>query len=74
MFGDFVQGAITVGNREDVASCFRLAEKYYREGNGYLQNAIGVSFVEHLELPGPILRREYLQLVKAGMAESLPYL
>ena len=60
----------------------RLAEKYFRDGNDHLQNAIGVSFLEHLnlqnaqwawELLGPILQREYLQLVDAGMAKPLPY-
>jgi hypothetical protein len=83
VFADFVQRAINIGNTKDVASCFRLAEKYYRDGTDQLQNAIGVSFVEHLdlrnaqwawELLGPILKREYLQLVDAGMAKSLPYL
>jgi hypothetical protein len=83
VFANFVQRAITLGNTKDVASCFKLAEKYYRDGNDHLNNAIGVSFVEHLdlrnarwawELLGPVLKTEYLQLVDAGMAKSLPYL
>ncbi|QHO77490.1 hypothetical protein ACH79_37525 [Bradyrhizobium sp. CCBAU 051011] len=83
VFAGFVQRAITLGNTKDVASCFKLAEKYYRDGNDHLKNAIGVSFIEHLdlrnarwawELLGSVLKREYLQLVDAGMAKSLPYL
>jgi hypothetical protein len=83
VFADFVQRAITLGNAKDVALCFKLAEKYYRDGNDRMKNAIGVSFVEHMELGnaqwawellGPVLKREYLQLVNAGMAKSLPYL
>jgi len=82
VFTDFVQRGIAARNAEEVASCFKLAEKYFRDGNDHLQNAIGVSFLEHLnlqnaqwawELLGPILQREYLQLVDAGMAKPLPY-
>ncbi|MGY8637335.1 hypothetical protein RAD15_33195 [Bradyrhizobium sp. 14AA] len=83
VFAGFVQRAIALGNAKDVALCFKLAEKYHREGNDQLRNAIGVSFVEHLnlgnakwawELLGPILKKEYLQLADAGMAKPLPYL
>jgi hypothetical protein len=83
VFADFVRRAITLESAKDVALCFKLAEKYYRDGDDRMKNAIGVSFVEHLdlhnapwawELLGPILKREYLQLVDAGMAKSLPYL
>jgi hypothetical protein len=83
VFTSFVQRAITLGNAKDVASCFRLVEKYYMDGNDQLRNAIGVSFVEHLnlgnaqwawELLGPILKKEYLQLADAGMTRPLPYL
>jgi hypothetical protein len=83
VFADLAQRAIAVGNKKDVASCFSLAERYCMDGNDDLQNAIGVSFVEHLdlrnsrwawELLGPALKREYLQLVNTGMAKSLPYL
>jgi hypothetical protein len=83
VFADFVQRAITLGNKNDVALCFKLAEKYYKDGNDGMKNAIGVSFIEHLhlqnaqwawELLGPILKRVYLQLVGTGMAKPLPYL
>ena len=83
VFANFAQRAIAAGNKKDVASCFKLAEKYCMDGNDDLQNAIGVSFVEHLdlrnarwawELLGPTLKREYLQFVSAGMAKPLPYL
>jgi hypothetical protein len=83
VFADFVQRAIVLENAKEVALCFKLAEKYYRDGNDRMKNAIAVSFVEHLNLNnapwawkllGPILQREYLQLVDAGHAKSLPYL
>jgi len=82
VLADFVQRAITLESTRDVALCFKLAAKYYRDGNDRMKNAIGVSFIEHLrlhnaqwawDLMGPILQRVYLQLVDAGMAKSLPY-
>ncbi|MBH5367956.1 DUF7674 family protein [Bradyrhizobium glycinis] len=82
-FAGFAQRAITLGNAKDVALCFKLAEKYYRDGNYQSRNAIAVSFIEHLnlgnaewawELLGPILKEIYLQLADAGMAKPLPYL
>ncbi|WP_426526425.1 DUF7674 family protein [Bradyrhizobium sp. McL0615] len=82
VLADFVQRAITLENAKDVALCFKLAAKYYRDGNDRMKNAIGVSFIEHLhlhnaqwawDLMGPTLQRVYLQLVDAGMAKSLPY-
>ena len=83
VFADYVQRAITLGNAKDVARCFKLAERYCRDGNNQMQNAIAVSFVEHLDLRnaqwawdllGPILQKVYLQLADAGMANPLPYL
>ncbi|WP_339032249.1 hypothetical protein WI604_12990 [Bradyrhizobium symbiodeficiens] len=83
VFADFAQRAIAAGNEKDVASCFKLAEKYCTDGSHDLRNTIGVSFVEHLDLRnarwawallGPILQREYLQLLSAGLAKPLSYL
>jgi hypothetical protein len=83
VLADFVQRAITRENAKDVASCFKLVEKYQKDGDDRMKNAIGASFVEHLHLHnaewawnlmGPMLRSIYLQLVDAGMADSLPYL
>ena len=83
VFADFVQRAIARENAKDVALCFKLAEKYYGDGNDRMKNAIAVSLIEHLHLQnaewawkllGPMLQRVYLQLVDGGMAESLPYL
>ena len=82
VFTGFAQRAITLGDAKDVALCFNLAEKHYRNGNDQLRNAIGVSFVEHLNLAnaqwawdllGPVLKKVYLQLADAGMAKPLPY-
>ena len=50
VLADFVQRAIALGNAKDVALCFGLAEKYYRDGNDRMKNAIAVSFIEHLPL------------------------
>ena len=83
VFADFVQRAITLGDAKDVASCFKLAEKYYRDGNDHLKNAIGVSLSNTRTCATRngrgscwvrFLKREYLQLVDAGVAKSLPYL
>jgi hypothetical protein len=83
VFRDLVQQAITEGDEETVRLSLMMAERYYRDGNAYMSNAICVSFVEHLDLRkaqwawdllGSGLKRAYLQLVDAGMARPLPYL
>jgi len=47
-FCHFTQAAIDGGNRDDVISCFQIAEKYVRYGNSSLVNAFAVSYLEHL--------------------------
>jgi len=83
VLADYARRAIAAGAKKDVVSCFKLTEKYYGDGNDQLRNAIGVSFVEHLDLGnaqwawdllGPVLKSIYLQLADAGMAKPLPYL
>jgi hypothetical protein len=49
-FLDFVQEQINVGNRENVIKAFQIVERHFKNGNGDLVNAIGVSFLEHLDL------------------------
>jgi hypothetical protein len=48
VFRRFTQQAIDNQEKDVVARCFAIAEKYYAMGNGKLQNAIGVSYVEDL--------------------------
>jgi hypothetical protein len=48
VFRRFTQHAIDNGDRDVVVKCFSIAEKYYAMGNGKLQNALGVSYVEDL--------------------------
>ena len=83
VLADFARRAIAAGAKKDAVSCFKFVEKYCRDGNDELRNAVDVSFVEHLnlgdaqwawDLLGPVLKKEYLQLVDAGMAKPLPYL
>lgn len=83
VFLDFMQHAISLRNEKDVRLCFMLAEKYYKDGNDRLKNAIVVSFVEELNLHdapwawqqmGAVLHDVYLRCVGAGWAKPLPYL
>lgn len=48
VFRRFTQHAIDNQDKDVVVRCFAIAEKYYAMGNGKLQNAIGVSYVEDL--------------------------
>ena len=48
-FRRHTQQAINNGNTNVVSRAFKLAEKYLLLGNGKLQNALGVSYVEDLE-------------------------
>jgi hypothetical protein len=82
VFARFAQRAIMDGDIEKVRLCFKLADKYNNEGTSKVINAIGVSFVEHLnlqkaqwawELLSPSLRTVYLDCVDAGTAAPLPY-
>ena len=50
VFLDFVQEQINAGNRENVIKAFQIVERHFKNGNGDLVNAIGVSFLEHLDL------------------------
>jgi hypothetical protein len=47
-FADFAQKAIDAGDRTTVERSFRLADLAASQGDDAVQNAIGVSFVEHL--------------------------
>jgi hypothetical protein len=52
-FRKFTQRKMLDGEREHVALCFSLAEKYYNTGNSAMRNAIDVSFVELLVFSTP---------------------
>lgn len=47
-FARYAQDAIDGGDRGTVRRCFELAEHFLREGNADVQNAVAVSFLEHL--------------------------
>lgn len=44
----FTRAAIDKGEKNDVIRAFQIAEKYMRYGNSEMQNAVGVSYLEHL--------------------------
>ena len=56
-FADFAQKSIDAGDRATVDRCFRLADLAASQGDDAVQNAIGVSFVEHLNLRDGRVRR-----------------
>ena len=47
-FCAFTQKKINDGEREDVARCFQIADKYYQDGNQKFQDIISTCFVENL--------------------------
>jgi hypothetical protein len=47
-FARYVQTHIDAGDRLCVTRCFALADRFLREGNSELRNAVAVSFLEHL--------------------------
>lgn len=49
-FHEFVQDQIEKENRENVSLAFQIIERHFENGNSDLVNAIGVSFLEHLDL------------------------
>jgi hypothetical protein len=49
VFRRFTQQMICEGDRAIVEQCFKIAEKYYLNGNSKMVNAIGVSYIEDLD-------------------------
>jgi len=49
-FHGFVQDQIEKENKEKVIVAFQIIERYFKDGNSDLVNAIAVSFLEHLDL------------------------
>ena len=48
VFRRFTQRAIDERDEDTVVRCFAVADKYFAAGNGKLENAIGVSYIEDL--------------------------
>jgi hypothetical protein len=47
-FARYVQRQIDAGNRAELARCYELLRKLMLYGNADVQNAVGVSVLEHL--------------------------
>jgi hypothetical protein len=47
-FGHYVQRQIDAGNRTELARCYEWLQRFVLYGNGDVQNAVGVSVLEHL--------------------------
>src|SRR5690349_15646018 len=58
-FARYAQDAIDRGDRQAVSRCFELADRFLREGTPELQNAVGVSFLEHLNFDDGKRRRAW---------------
>jgi len=55
----FTRAAIDKGEKNDVIRAFQIAEKYMRYGNSEMQNAVGVSYLEHLNFSDGKVRRSW---------------
>ena len=49
-FARYTQQQIDAGNRKELKRCFELARRFILEGTEDVKNAMGVSYVEHLNL------------------------
>jgi hypothetical protein len=49
-FARYTQQQIDSGNREELKRCFELARRFLLEGDDDVKNAMGVSYLEHLNL------------------------
>jgi len=49
-FARYTQQQIDSGNRQELKRCFELARRFILEGTEDVKNAMGVSYVEHLNL------------------------
>ena len=76
-FARYVQRQIDTENRAEVARCYEWLRKLMLYGDGEVQNAVGVSVLEHLntrdgkvnrrwalESMPPILRQAYAELTR----------
>ena len=46
----YIQAQIDDGNRAELARCFEIVRRFIAEGNTEVQNAVGVSLLEHLNV------------------------
>lgn len=53
-FEIFTEKATATNQRERLERCLRLADLFMTEGDEYLWNALGVSFLEHLPRQGDV--------------------
>lgn len=53
-FEIFTEKAAATNQRERLERCLRLADLFMTEGDEYLWNALGVSFLEHLPRQGDV--------------------
>lgn len=58
-FTDFTQKQIDGRERTQLTKCFEIADKCLRQGNAALQNALFVSFLEHLNFTDGQMQRHW---------------
>ena len=76
-FAEYVQVQIDSGNRAELVRCYELLRKLMLYGDTEVQNAVGVSVLEHLstrdgkvprqwalEVMPPVLRQSYEELTR----------
>jgi len=76
-FARLTQGAKGDGDWEKYARCVRLADELFGSPSPDLENALNVSYLEHLDFEGPRGPKAWEQLtprLKAGWKEMQQYL
>ena len=61
VFTRFVQSLIVTGDKSNLTKAFQIADKYLREGNGDITNALAVSFLEHLNFKDGKVSRSWAE-------------
>jgi hypothetical protein len=58
-FGDYIQRQIDTGNRAELVRCYELLRKLMLYGDTEVQNAVGVSVLEHLSVRDGKVARQW---------------
>lgn len=68
---DYVNSAIERGDRKIVGEAYRLGDRWLAQGNAALVNAVGVSFLEHLNFKDDEKSRSWAQsMLTPALAEE----
>jgi hypothetical protein len=74
VFMRFVQTSIDTGAKDTLVAALQLADKFLRDGNGQVVNALTVSFLEHLNFEDGKVPRRWAWLSRQGGTKPVSFL